>query len=188
MADVTVSSGTTLITGEELANRADIGPCELVAGRIMPMSPTGNELGAIERTVCRLLDSFVEAHRLGKIRVGEVGIYTRRNPDTVRAADVLFISNEPYARRSGTTAFLDVAPELIVEILSPRDSVMDLADKLREYFALGVTLVWVVDPRRRSVYVFRAPTDVREIREDERLSGEVVLPGFETPVAALFQD
>ena len=77
---------------------------------------------------------------------------------------------------------------LIVEILSPRDAVIDLAEEIREYFAIGVRLVWLVDPRARRVYVYRAPTEVREFAESDRLSGEDVLPGFEVPIATFFEE
>ena len=65
---------------------------------------------------------------------------------------------------------------------------MDLADKLREYFAAGVKLVWVVDPRARSVYAYRSLIDLRELMETDTLSGEEVLHGFTARVAALFEE
>ena len=126
--------------------------------------------------------------RLGKVFVGEVGVYTQRNPDRVRAADALFVSNDTYARRSDGAAYLDVAPELVVEILSPHDTVMDLTEKLREYFAIGVKLVWVPDPRARRVLAFRSLTDVRELAEADQLPGDDVLPDFAASVATLFDE
>ena len=99
-----------LLTGEELAALGDVGPCELVEGRIVSMSPTGDKHAGYESNFDVAIASYVTAHRLGKVRVGEVGIYTGRNPDTVRAADVAFISNNRYARRTESRAFLDVAP------------------------------------------------------------------------------
>lgn len=187
-----ISSSSTpanrLITGEELARTPGLGSCELIDGRIVPMTPTSPEPGRVEGNIFRVLDAFVRPRRLGKVFVGEVGIYTQRNPDRVRAADALFVTNETYARRSDQAAYLDVAPELVVEILSPNDTVMDLTEKLREYFAIGVKLVWVPDPRARRVMVFRSLTDVRELTETDRLSGDDVLPGFEVSVATLFEE
>ena len=65
---------------------------------------------------------------------------------------------------------------------------MDLADKLRGYFAAGVRLVWVVDPRARRVYAYRSLADLRELTETDTVSGEDVLHGFTAVVAALFEE
>jgi Uma2 family endonuclease len=140
----------------------------------------------VELNIATALATFVRSRRLGHVRVGEVGIYTRRHPDRVRAADVLFISSERYARRTTGPGYLDVAPELVVEILAPRDTAVDLMEKLREYFDIGVTLVWVVDPATRRVFVYRAPTVAHEVAETQSLLGEDVLPGFAVPVGSLF--
>lgn len=152
------------------------------------MSPTGDEHGGVELNFGELIKRFVREHQLGKVRTGEVGIYTRRHPDRVRAADVLFISHERYARRTPGPGYLDVAPELIVEVLSPDDTVMGLSEKLREYFAIGVRLVWIADPRARLVYAYRSLTDIREFKDTDTLPGDEVLPGFVVSVATLFDD
>lgn len=177
---------TSLITGEELAAMGDLGPCELVEGRIVPVSPAGSEHGIIEFTIGSALRAFVQQNNLGKVGGGEAGIYTRRNPDTVRGADVFFISHERYAQRK-SGSFLDVAPELVVEVLSPSDSWTEVTQKLREYFTIGVRLVWIVDPGSRSVYAYRALTDVREFTAVDELPGDDVLPGFAVNVASLFE-
>ena len=176
-----------LITGEELLELGDIGPCELVEGRIVPMAPTGDEHGGYEGNFYYEVRSFVDLHKLGKVRVGEVGIYIRRNPDTVRGADVIFISHERYAQRK-PGGYLDVAPDLVVEILSPNDKWTEVTQKLRDYFAIGVRLIWVADPEARCVYAYRSLTDVREFTEKDELPGDEVLPGFAVKVAQLFEE
>jgi Uma2 family endonuclease len=175
------------ISGEELAALGEVGPCELVEGSIVPMTPAGFEHGAIELTIGTVLRSFVRGRDLGRVMVGEVGIYTHRNPDTVRGADVLYISHERYARQQ-SRSFLDVAPDLVVEILSPDNTAAEMRQKLDEYFAIGVRLVWVVSPRRRSVVVYQSLTEQREYGDTEALTGGEVLPGFRVPVASLFDD
>jgi Uma2 family endonuclease len=179
---------TALITGDELYARGDTGPAELVEGKIVPMSPTGDEHGAVELNFGAALKAFVAQGKLGKVRVGEVGIYTGRHPDTVRAADALFISNERYAQRRKTAGYLDIAPDLIVEILSPDDRWFDITQTLREYFAIAVRLVWVADPSARTVFAYRSLTDVREFTENDALPGDDVLPGFSVAVASLFAE
>lgn len=176
------------ITGEELLERPDWNPCELVEGRIVPMSPTGGEHGRVEGNFYDAIRCFTRPRRLGKVLVGEVGIFTRRNPDTVRGADVAFISNERYERLDSKRGFLRVAPDLVVEVLSPDDRPGEVARKVREYLEAGVRLVWVADPETRTVRAHRSPTDVREFREADSLLGDEVLPGFDVAVAELFAE
>jgi Uma2 family endonuclease len=175
-----------LITGEELYEMGDIGRCELVEGRIRRMSPSNDRHGGVEGEVFAALHAYDRIHDLGRVRVGEVGIYTRRNPDTVRGADALFISHERYAAKTSASV-LDVAPDLVAEVMSPSDRWSEVMQKLRECFGIGVRLVWVVDPAARIVHVDRSPSDVRELTEADELSGDDVLPGFTVPVAQIFE-
>jgi hypothetical protein len=104
-----------LITGDELARMPNHDLCELIDGRIVPMSPTNPEHGRIELNIGSVLRQFTRAHNLGNVMTGEVGIFTRRNPDRVRAADVAFITHRRYTNRTKSRGFLDVAPELVVD-------------------------------------------------------------------------
>lgn len=186
MSTVLAPPEEKLITGEELARMTDIKRSELINGRLIQMTPTGNEHGAIELRIGARLLAHVEEQKLGKVRVGEVGIYIRRNPDTIRAADVLYISSERYAARR-SVSYLDVAPELIVEILSPGDSWSEVMQKMRDYFSIGVRVIWIADPAARTVYAYRSTTDVREFGEQAELVDAEVLPGFSVKVAELFE-
>ena len=177
-----------LITGEDLARMADVGPCELLDGRVVSMAPTGDAHGGVELRFGKALDAHVAPRKLGKVRVGEVGIYIRFDPDRVRAADVLYISNERHARRSRERAFLDVAPEIVVEVLSPQDRAIDLHQKLADYFSVGVRLVWVADPEARIVHAYRSLTDVSAVGMGDLLTAEDILPGFVVTVASLFEE
>ncbi len=182
-----VTTEVVKITGEELHAMGDIGPCELIEGRIIPMSPAGISHGIYEMNFALALRRFADEHDLGVVATGEVGIYTRRDPDSVRGADVVFISHERDQLRA-SAGFLDVAPELVVEIISPDDKWSDVIEKLREYFAVGVKLVWVADPELRSVLAYRSLTDVREFTADDDLVSDDVLPGFRVNVADLFRE
>jgi Uma2 family endonuclease len=188
MTSATSPADARPITGEELEAMPNHDLCELVLGRIVPMSPTGGEHGRIEGNFFRALDGFVRPRRLGRVLVGEVGVFTRRNPDTVRGADVAFISNERYARLESTRGFLRVPPDLVVEVRSPDDSVAALDRKAQEYLAAGVRLVWVADPDRKSVRVHRPGADMRELHAADQLTGDDVLPGFDVAVATLFEE
>lgn len=176
-----------LVTSEQLERIVGSGPCDLVEGRIVRLPPTGGEHGRIEGRLYAWLDAFVAPRGLGQVLVGEVGIVTRRDPDTVRGADVLFISTERYARLSRPSGYLDVPPELVVEILSPWDKPSDVVVKLRDYFAAGVDAVWVVDPQTRTVRIHRSADDFRTLTVRDTLTAEGPLDGFSVPVARLFE-
>jgi Uma2 family endonuclease len=175
-----------LTTGEELARRPDLNPCELVEGRVVAMSPTGVRHGRVELLLGMALERWASEVRRGLVVVGEVGIYLRRNPDTVRAADILYISTERLARR-GPATYLDVPPELVVEVLSPDDRWTDVMEKIAEYLAFGVERVWIADPRMRKVFAYRTLTDVTTVGAGEVLRDEELLPGFQLAIDELFQ-
>lgn len=175
---------TKLITGEELLEMGDIGPCELIDGRIVPMSPTGGEHGISELNLGSELRSFVRQRQLGWVMTGEVGIYTRRNPDRVRGADVAFISKERLPERP--TGFLEIAPELVVEVISPTDRWQEVHEKIEEYFAIGVNWVWVVEPASQAVRIYRSVTKMQKLSQGDTLTGEGALAGFTLSVAEIF--
>ena len=174
-----------VITGDELARMPDHELSELVDGRIVRMSPTNPEHGRIELRIGAALLGFASTHNLGVVMTGEVGIFTRWNPDRVRGADVLFISHAQYERRTKTRGFLDVAPELVVEILSPENAHVDVREKVREYLAIGVRLVLVVDPDSRTVTAERADGSLR-YAAGEVVACDDVLPGFGLTVDSIF--
>jgi len=108
------------ITGEELLAMGDIGPCELIEGRIVRRSFTQVRHGCIEAALGGYLGEFVADRKLGRVGGGGVGIYTRFDPDTIRAADIVFMSHERQAGRP-RPGFLVTAPDMVVEIMSPND-------------------------------------------------------------------
>lgn len=106
-----------------------------------------------------------------------------------RRPDAAYVSAErwPLDRElSITPRAWDVVPDLVVEVVSPSDKIEDLEEKLIEYFEAGVTTVWVVYPRSKTVHVYDSLDQVRAVREPHDLDGGTVLPGFKLPVATLF--
>jgi len=157
-----------------------------VNGQIVLMDYTGDEHGIIESELSRYLGNFTATRKLGWVLVGEVGLYTRYEPDTVRGVDVIFISRQRLAAPKGKA--LQVAPELVIEIISPNDRWGELRTKIAEYFAIGVERVWIVEPEKKQLLVYRSPTDFTQLTQQETVHGEGILAGFALPLHELFAD
>jgi Uma2 family endonuclease len=82
----------------------------------------------------------------------------------------------------------DLAPDLAVEVLSESNTAAEMARKREEYFAAGVRLVWLVDPRSRTVTVHDAEGRSTTLDETATLDGGAVLPGFAMPLRDLFAE
>lgn len=175
-----------LTTGEELAHCPELH-CELVDGRPVPIAFATVEQGLLVAELGAMLGIYAENTGRGEVGVGNVGIYTRRHPDTVRGADIVLISRERLAR-CGPTTFLDIAPELVAEIPSADDSWSWVQQKVQEYLAAGVLRVWVIESWNRQVVVFRPGSESQTLGIRDVLRDEEVLPGFSLPLSELFSD
>ncbi|MER3483960.1 MAG: Uma2 family endonuclease [Meiothermus sp.] len=115
----------------------------------------------------------------------EVGLVIRRDPDQVRAPDVYFLRKDRLPNGDGE-GFLEVAPDLVVEVLSDSDTLGVIRSKVNDYFAIGTPLVWLVSPEEETVEV-RAPDGPRKtLQKGDRLENFPSLPGFSCSVADLF--
>jgi Uma2 family endonuclease len=177
------------LTGEDLLEiQAETRKSyELIEGELVEMSPTSGVHGAIEFNIALLIGQYVRQHRLGQIVVGEAGFYVRGDEHTVRGADVAFISAAKVPPEGLPTGFLKIAPDLVVEVVSPNDRGTEIVEKVGEWLAFGVAAVWVVYPNTRSVHVYTDPRSSRIFSADDTLEGSGALAGFSTPVRAFFE-
>ncbi len=180
-----IETATRLITGDELLAMGDIGPCELIDGEIVRMSPTGEIHGYLESRLTFFLYRFSQDTQAGWVLGGEVGIYIRHNPDRIRGADLAFWSKGRLPD-GPSTGFSEVAPDLIVEILSPTDRWAEMRHKIGDYFSIGVGELWIVEPDEETVFVYRSATQRSAMRRGDTLVGSGSLTGFTFPVDELF--
>jgi Uma2 family endonuclease len=173
------------MTGDELSRIGNMGRCELIQGELHTMPPTGHIHGYVENRIGSILREYVEQRGLGRVLTGEVGIYTGRNPDTVRGADVVFISNERLDQMEAD-GYLTVAPELVVEVVSPNDRWIEIVDKLEEYFAIGVAEVWIADPRKQEIRIYYGLDETVRCIAPGQFASSRVLPEFQMAVSSLF--
>jgi len=116
----------------------------------------------------------------------ETGFILRRGPDTVRAPDASFVARDRLTSGELPTGFLEMAPDLAVEVVSPDDCRREIREKSESWIQAGTRLVWVIDPASRSATVYSSNGDVREVEEDGILDGEDSVPGFACSPSELF--
>jgi Uma2 family endonuclease len=131
----------------------------------------------------RLL-GFVRDHRLGTVLNG--GFELVALPRTIRVPDIAFISSARASRDDIPGGFVKVTPDFVVEVLSPSDRKSRIQSKLDDYRRVRIPLVWLIDPKRRTVSVM-TPRGVRVVRDGDVLDGGSVLPGFSCPVGKIFE-
>jgi Uma2 family endonuclease len=172
-------------TAEQLFERSDLGRCELVRGELIMMSPAGEEHGWLAMNVAGPLALFVKQNGLGRVYIGDTGFQIARDPDTVRAPDVAFVRAERAGERPGEK-FFPGPPDLAVEILSPSDRAGEVLAKVHDWLDAGCRAVWLVDPRTRTVTIYRSRSRINVLAVGDQISGEDVVEGFTLPVAEIF--
>jgi Uma2 family endonuclease len=182
--DLRLVEDPKLYTVEEFMALPDDGKrYELVEGVLVEMGQPGEEHGRISNNLNIALSNFVRTNNLGSVYV-TTGF--RLAPKTVRAPDIAFIKAEnPIVR--GRDA-ISTPPDLAVEVISPNDKWSDMVEKVHEYQAAGVSLIWLVDPYSPSVMVYhQADVLHTSLGVEAELDGEKVVPGFKFAIKSLFE-
>jgi Uma2 family endonuclease len=167
------------------------GKQELVDGRVVELAPVGDVHGLVAGEVHAALRAYVRRRRRGGRPAGHVRIETgyqlrpgppgTRGTRGTRAPDVSY-----YRARPQTRGIVRGAPDLAVEVLSPDEGSAAVQDKVAEYLAAGVPLVWVLDTAREAATVHRPGQPARVLGPEAVLTGEEVLPGFRLPLVELW--
>jgi Uma2 family endonuclease len=181
-----MATATQLITAEEYARSKDLGyPTELVRGEIVRMHMPVPRHGQICSRIVELVSPFVRQHHLGHVLCNDAGIITERDPDTVRGGDVWFISYDKLPPGPLPDEYLQAAPDIVFEVLSPSDRRGRLHKKISEYLEVGVAVVCVVDPASETVQLCtEQDEDLLELTDE--LTFPQQLPGFRVAVHELF--
>lgn len=173
----------------EVANLPEYADCavELVEGEIVTMPLTNNQHAETLGELSYKISAFVRQHNLGRTLVGDTGFTLERNPygrDTVRGIDLAFLS-KARAPEPLPPGFLEGAPDLAIEIMSPSNTMTDIRRKINQLLQAGCRQVWIVHPDLREVDVHTSD-GAKVYRESDKLSAGDILPGFEIDVADIF--
>ncbi len=178
---------------DEFLQRYHEAPFELVDGEYIFMSPNIPRSSRISGRLFRLLSDHVDAQKLGEVFI-ETPFVLKASKQWVKGArvpDVMFIRTERLKALADLdadweTSPLPLVPDLAVEVMSPTDRFAALNQKARRYLTDGVQQVWVIDPERRAVFVYVSDSII-PLSEEDKLSAEGVIAGFELDILKLFE-
>jgi len=155
---------------------------EYVKGELIPMPPTSGEHGRISVNLILPLGVYVRENQLGDVYVSETGF---RVGERVLMPDIAFLSNEHIP--ADLSKVFPIPPDLAIEVVSPTDALHRVVEKAFAYLDAGTQLVWVLEPRSKTVTVYRSETNITLLTRDDTLTGENVVEGFSCQVAELFE-
>lgn len=160
---------------------------EIVDGELIDMGNSGALHGNIAIILSSALFAVVNVQKVGALFDSSTAFKMKNG--NKRSPDISFFAKE---RLQGMTelptGFLEGAPDLAVEILSPGNTIEEIDDKITEYFDNGTRLVWVISPTQHYALVYRCAQEPdRLLKSVDSLDGEDVILGFTLPVADLFQ-
>ncbi len=159
---------------------------ELIRGELCEEMPGGGDHGNYAGNIIIIIGIFIKPRGLGRVLGNDPGVWLEKDPDTVRAPDVAYYSFARWPPRMSVPGYLEIVPDLAVEVASPNDSRAYVHDKCIMWLSFGVRLAWAVCPSSRSVDVHGAD-GVATLREGDVLDGGDVLPGFTCAVGDIFQ-
>ena len=185
------SATKTPVTADELplvsARLSILGKrTELVRGDLVAMAPAGGRHGQVVHRFGLFIGNHVLERDLGRVFAAETGFLLRRSPDTVRAPDLAFVAGERLGTEQTPAGFLELEPDLAVEVVAPGDSPAAVRDKIDDWLAAGTRLVWVVYPESRWAVAHRHGYAPEALSEVDTLSGVPVLSDFNVRVRELF--
>jgi Uma2 family endonuclease len=155
---------------------------ELVGGNIIFMSPSGYESEEVATGFAARLWQWATPQKLGRVTGSSAG-FSLPNSD-LRAADVSFVLAERL--RKSPRSFAELAPDLMVEVKSPNDTLKSLRTKIEEFLALGTRVGILINPEKRIIEVYRSGQDVEILRDGDILTIPDLLPGWEVAVSDLW--
>lgn len=178
---------TKLLTADDLLRLHSYGVSgELVRGVLRRTGFNVPEYDQPRVSLERKLRSFIESRQFGTL-LTNAGIWLENDLDTVRKADMAYISNENIQAGALNHGYLEAVPDLLVDIIGPTDFLQTVRENAKMWSAHGVRLVWIIYTGARSVFTYHAyDGSILTLTENDNLDGENVLPGFSCPVRNIF--
>ena len=174
------------VTAEDLLQLPSDGyRYELFRGELRQMPPAGEEHGNFAMKLGWRLAQFVEENALGRVYAAETGFKLTENPDTVRAPDAAFVSQQSLEQQAPVKGYRKGTPDLAVEVVSPNDRPAEVAEKVYEWLFYGSKEVWVLEADQHTLTVYRPDEMFLVLKEEDTLTSPL-FPGWELPLSDIF--
>lgn len=171
---------------QDLLDDPTLDHYELVGGQLRERAMSERSC-AVALEIARLLANEASKNRQAIVYGSDMGYRCFPNaPRDVRFPDASVIRASRRALMGDDPAFIPIPADLAVEVLSPKDVLKEVEEKVDAYLDAGFALVWVVNPRRRHVHVYRSGGGVQLLAEQDEISGEAALPEFRCKVGEFF--
>jgi Uma2 family endonuclease len=155
---------------------------ELIDGEIIVMSPSGYESEEVATRFTIKMGSWVDERKIGRVTGSSAG-FTLPQGDT-RAPDVSFVLAERLRR--APRSFAQIAPDLMVEVKSPEDSLTKLRQKIQDFLSQGTRVGILIHPEQQWVEIHRSGQDAITLHTGDQLTVPDLLPGWVVDVADLW--
>ena len=183
-----IKASTQVVTAAELFQSPPDGFCyELFQGTLRMMSPAGGRHGRLANHIAWLLNSHVVPEQLGVVFAAETGFRITSDPDTVLAPDVSFVNQKRYAEIVDEMGYLPLAPDLVVEVLSPGDRFSRVEAKALAWLDAGCKLVLIMDPEAETLHSYRSRSQIQIFEKGEFVDCSDAVTGWTLSVADVFQ-
>ena len=176
---------------EQLAYAEQLARMELTKnGELIIMSPTGGTSGRKNSRLTQQLRNWADQDRTGEVFDSST-VFVLPN-GARKSPDVSWIKLERWNQLTDAQqdGFPPIAPDFVIELVSPSDlknqRYEDLQGKMQEYLDNGVKLGWLMEPKGKTVEIYRAGQPVEVLNNPQTLSGEDVLPGFILDLTEIF--
>lgn len=155
-------------------------------GEILIMPPTGGETGRRNTNLIVQLAIWNQQTKLGEVFDSSTGYKLPNGAN--RSPDVSWIKQE---RWDGLTSeqkekFIPLAPDFVLELMSPTDYLVNIQAKMKEYLENEVKLGWLINPQAKQVEIYRLGQQAELLDSPRLISGEDILPGFVLDLAGIF--
>jgi Uma2 family endonuclease len=182
MSDLTLNCDVLKMTDEQFfqlcQDNRDLRFERNTNGEIVIMPPTGGETSNRNAGITAQLWLWNMKFKLGKIFDSSGGFKLPNGSD--RSPDAAWI---PMAKWNALTPeqktrFLPLAPDFVIELLSPSDSLQVTQNKMQEYIENGTKLGWLINCKERQIEIYRPGQNVEILDSPSTLSGEALLSEF----------